>query len=75
MTGAIYRYMHGATPRAIKRLINQHRFMKMVAFEHQDSKDSTLSHDDGKLVIWAFLCWRWREQMKQILPDEKSSMV
>ena len=46
--------------------------MKMVAKER---KDRTMSHNDGKLVICAFLCWRWREQMVQILPDEKSSMV
>ena len=59
--------MTGQSPRELKRLLNNHRLMRVL----MDIEG--VLHDDnaGKAVLWAFLCWRFGDEMHRLLPIGK----
>ena len=53
------------SPREIKRLINNHRLMRVF----MDVEEKLLDMDADKVVLWAFLCWKYGIDMHKIMPS------
>ena len=65
--------MIGQSPRELKRLLNNHRLMCMF-MDIEGVLDGMESKRD-KLVLWAFLCWRFSDDMHGLLLSGEVSLL
>ena len=65
------RYMAGQSPREIKRLLNNHRLMRVF----MDVENILAELAPHKLVLWSFLCWRFGVEMQGLLPSSEAALV
>src|SRR5262249_53552466 len=56
-------------PREIKRLVNMHRFVKIVL--QGQGRPAPTDEDQRKLVKWLIFCDRWPDLMDKVLKNEK----
>ena len=63
------RHLAEESPREIKRLINNHRLMRVFI----DVEEKLPMMDDFKVVLWAFLCWKFSIDMQRLIPSTEVS--